>query len=200
MCVLNFSRNSRPPVQKELELDFRAGISSCRAEEVHGVMVALHAAPADVRHQLAAARAKAAQAVAAHRSCQTDFLRLERMFNEVVPNSPSMTLELFCAAVCSRHTCPRSCRKTTSCVRARCSDSDAAAHWHQSAVVPVGNYGLCAARESGASMETNHLKSKVKRAFGAHMEEITGFSLFAGGGGSHFLWNCGTVDVAIPME
>ncbi len=122
MCVLNFSRNSRPPVQKELELDFRAGISSCRAEEVHGVMVALHATPADVRHQLAAARAKAAQAVAAHRSCQTDFLRLERMFNEVVPNSPLTTLELFCAAVCSRHTCRRSCRKTTSCVRARCSD------------------------------------------------------------------------------
>jgi hypothetical protein len=33
--------------------------------------------------------------------------------------------------------------------------------------VPAGNFGLCAVRKNGESMETNHLNSKVKCAVGA---------------------------------
>jgi hypothetical protein len=85
-------------LQKELELDFRKGMSLCHAEEVRPSQTSLRgcwpiavAAPVHVRLQLAAARSHAAQATAAHRSCQTDFLRLERMFNEVMPVSSEWT-------------------------------------------------------------------------------------------------------------
>jgi hypothetical protein len=46
-------------------------------------------APHHADLQLAAARSQAAQASSAHRSCQTDFLRLERMFNEVRFHGPA---------------------------------------------------------------------------------------------------------------
>lgn len=73
-------------VQKELELDFRQGISSCHDEEASSDMdVAAADSCAHCRLQLDAARSQAAHAAAAHRSCQSDFLRLERMFNEVLP-------------------------------------------------------------------------------------------------------------------
>ena len=73
-------------MQKELELDFRKGISSCHDEEASNNMdVAAAGSCAHCRLQLNAARSQAAHAAAAHRSCQSDFLRLERMFNEVLP-------------------------------------------------------------------------------------------------------------------